>query len=116
MNRNGTYKAQIIGPMTGLPDYNRPAFAAAASRLRSLGYRVFNPGDWTDVPDPEALTWDDWMLRALEALDHADVAVLLPGRSASRGSRREFERAKERGLPMLDYGTGICRRQRGRVS
>ena len=32
----------IAGPMTGLPDFNYPAFNAAAARMRALGFEVEN--------------------------------------------------------------------------
>lgn len=46
----------ISGPMTGLSEYNYPAFHAAAQALREAGYHVTNPAenglppadDWTD--------------------------------------------------------------------
>lgn len=33
----------LSGPMTGLPDLNRPAFDAAARLLRGKGLTVYNP-------------------------------------------------------------------------
>lgn len=35
------------GPMTGLPDHNRPAFDAAAKRLREQGHFVINPAEFS---------------------------------------------------------------------
>ena len=35
----------LSGPMTGLPDFNRPAFHAAAAALRAQGYVVINPAE-----------------------------------------------------------------------
>lgn len=35
----------LAGPMTGLPEFNYPAFHAEAARLRGLGYQVENPAD-----------------------------------------------------------------------
>src|SRR4051812_5872664 len=47
-------RAYIAGPITGIHDSNRKAFAAEAARLRALGYEVISPleicagieGDW----------------------------------------------------------------------
>ena len=33
----------LAGPMTGIAEFNFPAFDAAAAKLRDLGYVVFNP-------------------------------------------------------------------------
>lgn len=30
----------LCGPMSDLPDFNHPAFSAAAAELRAAGYRV----------------------------------------------------------------------------
>ncbi len=37
----------LAGPMTGLPDLNRPAFDAAERRLTEQGHFVINPHDLT---------------------------------------------------------------------
>lgn len=36
-------KIYIAGPMTGLPEFNFPAFFAAEERLKRAGYTTFNP-------------------------------------------------------------------------
>lgn len=38
-------KIYIAGPMTGYPDFNFPAFYAAAAYFKSRGWTVFNPAD-----------------------------------------------------------------------
>ena len=42
------YQVYLSGPMSDLPDYNRPAFNEAAALLRSMGLTVFNPAEITD--------------------------------------------------------------------
>lgn len=38
-------KIYISGPMADKPNFNFPAFDAAAAKLRALGHEVFNPAD-----------------------------------------------------------------------
>jgi hypothetical protein len=61
-----TYRLYISGPMSGLPDENRPAFAEAERQLRAAGYDVFNPASQPDVPRWK--TGDYLVLRDLPAL------------------------------------------------
>ncbi|WP_259331943.1 DUF4406 domain-containing protein [Pseudomonas sp. GW101-3H06] len=51
-------RVYVAGPMTGLMDFNYPAFNAAADQLRALGYEVENPADHGIVPGAE---WADYM-------------------------------------------------------
>lgn len=42
-----TKKIYIAGPMTGLPEFNRPNFHLMATRLEKEGYSVLNPAVFT---------------------------------------------------------------------
>lgn len=79
-------RVYIAGPMTGLPEYNYPAFNAAARRLRALGFEVENPAE---NPDPKCGTWLGYMRMAIRQLVTCDVVALLPGWRGSRGARIE---------------------------
>lgn len=48
----------IAGPMTGLPDFNFPAFNDMAAILRGLGYHVENPAEHGVV---EGAEWADYL-------------------------------------------------------
>lgn len=55
----------IAGPMSGIPEWNYPAFHAAEAKLKAEGWRVFNPAkkDEEDgVIDEEAKTDGDTAL------------------------------------------------------
>lgn len=87
----------LSGPMTGLPDFNAPAFNAAAQRLRHLGHTVFNPVE-NGVP-PDA-AWHDHMRADIAALTKCAALVALPGCENSRGAQLEIHIAKCLGMPI----------------
>ncbi|PTQ70393.1 DUF4406 domain-containing protein [Pseudomonas sp. GV071] len=74
----------LSGPMTGLPDFNYPAFNAEAARLRALGYEVVNPAE-----NPPQASWADYMRQDIPQLLTCDTLALLPGWHNSRGARME---------------------------
>jgi hypothetical protein len=95
----GVVKLQLLGPMSNLPDFNYPAFNAAAGALRQLGHEVFNPAETAggDTTLPRAF----YMRAALGALLNAEGAVLLPGWETSEGAQVEFKVAAQLGLLIV---------------
>lgn len=99
-------KLYVCGPMSHRPQFNIPAFDAAAEALRALGHEVINPAE-EDSPavraaalasphgDPADLiptgeTWGDMLARDVKIVaDGIDGVVVLPGWHASRGARLE---------------------------
>lgn len=79
----------ISGPMTGIPDYNRPAFNAAAAKLRGLGFEVVNPAE-----QPERPTWEEYMRHDIKLMMDCRSIVLLPGWESSKGARVEYQIAE----------------------
>ena len=95
----------IAGPMTFYPEFNFPAFQAAASELHDMGLRsVFHMANGTP-PDPEdAAPWSVYLRVALrKMLDSADAVVVLPGWRESKGARLEVHVALELGMPVVEY-------------
>ena len=91
-----TYRIYISGPMTGLPDYNRPAFAVAALHLLQAGYDVKNP-----AAQPEVFGWTTagyLIERDLPMLRRCHGVALLPGWQKSLGARTEIELARDLGM------------------
>lgn len=79
----------ISGPITGLADLNKPAFATAATQLRALGYAVINPHE-IGAPSELLLPWADYLRADLIAmLQGANALALLPGWERSRGATLE---------------------------
>lgn len=86
----------LAGPMTGLPDFNYPAFFVAADALRQAGYVVLNPAEIGVHP---TWTWTDYMRAGLETLTtYAEAIAVLPGWERSRGARIEVRIARKFGL------------------
>lgn len=116
-------KLYVAGPMRGLPDFNFPAFDAAADFLRSLGHEVISPAehDREVYPDIEAwpgyaagdtslcpafdfiaaITWD------MKAVLDSDGIVLLPGWEASSGVAHELYVAKAAGKFVFFLEVGL---------
>lgn len=94
----------IAGPMTGLPDFNYPAFNAAADRLRAAGVDVVCP---TDLHDGDTSHPHAYYLRlGLRALLDCDELVLLPGWSGSRGAQLERYVAEVLGMRVTEWA--VC--------
>lgn len=99
----------LSGPMTGHPDWNYPAFHAAAERLRALGHIVYNPADSTkntETTTRAEFLRDDLVFftgdNGLNGFAPADAICLLPGWERSAGARMELHVALELGLTVFE--------------
>ena len=91
----------IAGPMTGYPQFNYPAFNAAAQSLRDAGYDTLNPVDseqHNDTGTPQ--TWDWYMRHALRMVLDADGIACLPGWESSKGASLEVTVASALGVKV----------------
>lgn len=94
--------------MTGLPQFNFPAFDAMAARLRALLFEVVSPAELDDPEDREAAlasadgsmlgghgktkkSWGDFLSRDVKLIADGGIEgiVVLPGWETSRGARLE---------------------------
>lgn len=91
----------LAGPMTGLPDLNYPAFAERTAALRSLGYDVVSPAETADVPEPAALSWEEWMRRDIKLLVECEGVACLPDWERSRGASLEVHIARALGMDVM---------------
>lgn len=91
----------IAGPMTGIPDYNYPAFNQAETDLRAAGYDVLNPvASEEHNTTGTTQTWQWYMRHALAMVIQADGVALLPGAQNSRGAALERHVAEALELPV----------------
>ncbi|WP_278939834.1 DUF4406 domain-containing protein [Pseudomonas helleri] len=88
----------IAGPMTGLPEFNFPAFNAMAEKMRGAGWHVENPAEHGHVDGAE---WADYLRYDIGRLATCEAIMLLPGWSKSRGARLEVSIAKELGMVFM---------------
>lgn len=87
----------LSGPMSGIPDFNYPAFNAEAAKLRAEGHRVINPAE-SDLPASAA--WRDHMREDLRHLLGCTQIHLLPGHSQSKGAMLELSVAHALGMKI----------------
>lgn len=80
-------KLYISGPMTGIVDFNFPAFFAAEELLRGLGYEVVNPAR---VGYVSGWKHRDYLKRDIPMLLECDGVALLDGYEDSKGCRAEI--------------------------
>lgn len=92
----------ISGPMTGVADYNFPAFNRAAADLRSLGLEVVNPVELNEHLGTEA-DWHEYLRNDIKALCDCTHLVLLPGWEDSNGAHLELHLAHRLGLKVVIY-------------
>lgn len=100
-------KIYLAGPMTGLPEFNYPAFHEAAAALRLRGYEVLNPAEfYTHTELPRAF----YLRRSLaRMLLEADAIAMLPGYEKSAGAQLELEAARQSGFEVYFYAGGtLC--------
>lgn len=98
VDRRHLVTVYIAGPMTGLPEFNYPAFNAVAAELRTQGCEVVNPAEHDTGSTGKA--WDFYMRLGLRGLLECDEVILLPGWESSRGARLERYVAEQLGMPI----------------
>lgn len=120
-------KVYIAGPMTGIPQFNVPAFIYAAADLRGKGYDVLSPyemdveagigdatigspdGDLTKLVEKTGSSWGDVLARDVKAISDngVDGIFVLEGWEKSRGARLEVFVGLLNKLPVFEYPTGL---------
>ena len=91
----------IAGPMTGIENFNFPAFNKAAKFLRSKGFGVVNPAEIAPVT---GMSWRWYMQQDIPQLVKCDAIYLLPGWRQSKGATLEHHIAQELGMTIIYEG------------
>lgn len=86
----------IAGPMSGIYNYNRPAFFAAARQLAEAGHVPINPATL-----PTTLDDKTYMPICTSMIDGADAVYLLDGWEHSGGAMAEFAYARRQGKQIV---------------
>lgn len=114
MDRDGTVKAYLAGPMTGIAEFNFPAFDAVAADLRGAGWEVISPAelDRADGFDERGMSGIEpltdhqrrrFARNDIAALLTVDAIVLLPGWQGSTGATNESKVAGWLGLAAFEW-------------
>lgn len=88
----------LSGPMTGIEEYNHPAFHAAAADLREKGFEVISPAE---IEHP-IHTWESCMRKDIMELMNAEKVAVLPGWEKSKGAKIEVYLALDLGMEVIN--------------
>lgn len=91
-------KVFISGPMTGIKDFNKPAFDRAEQWLTQAGYSVFNPAR---MHFDDTWTHEEIMRIDLAALAQCDYILMLDGWRTSKGATHEYLYAMATGIELM---------------
>lgn len=85
-------KIYISGPMRGIPEFNFPAFHAAAARLRVLGHEVINPAELDAATNTTGWVFEDFIQRDFDVIlsQRVEAIALLDGWQKSQGATMEL--------------------------
>lgn len=96
----------LSGPMSGLPEFNYPAFAKYAARYRAEGMTVMSPHemDGGDTTKP----WAFYLRNDITLLASGTIEriYLMPGWHQSRGANLEKTVGEALGIALYDAETG----------
>lgn len=97
----------ICGPMTGIHDFNYPAFTEAARALREQGHEIVSPHEVVLYNRQAPKPWAYYVRQDLIAmLQYCNAIARLPGWQASRGACLECSVAEALGFKAYDIIDG----------
>lgn len=102
-------RVYVAGRMTGLPEFNYPAFNAAAAAWRSAGWEVVNPAEAFEGDSSRA--YAEYVAHDVEVLKTCDAVAVLPGWDDPEARGSVWEREIARSLlhiPVYDAAAPIA--------
>ena len=114
-------RVYLSGPMSGKPDWNKPAFDAAERALRDMGaVDVYNPAAFVPADGEAFHPHESYMLTKLHeltkhyyagykrpAVPYYDAIVMLPRWYGSKGASVEYGVAVACGIDVVYYGDEV---------
>lgn len=85
----------LSGPMSGLPEFNFPAFHKVAGLLRAKGHFVVSPAE---ITTDTGASWQECLRADIKALCDCDAVALMDGWEHSNGAHLELHIAHRLGL------------------
>lgn len=90
----------LAGPMSGIPEFNYPAFRKAAAEWRAFGWDVVDPSEKfdgrTDLP------YDVYLRASINDVLACGAIAVLPGWENSKGAALEVHIGRALGYPIYD--------------
>lgn len=93
------HKVYIAGPMTGIPEFNRPEFFRMAEHVKACGEVPLNPAIL-----PDGLSHSEYIDICIAMMRCATKVVFLNGWQGSIGARAEMALAEKLGLVIEHQG------------
>jgi len=93
----------LAGPMSGIADFNYPAFEKAEYELEISGIKILSPHKLYSDSVPGTLKYEDYLKTGFRALLTCDGIILLKGWGRSKGARRELDIALDLKYPVYYY-------------
>jgi len=91
-------KIYISGPMTGIADFNYPAFNKKAKALKKVGYKVCNPAK---IKHKDKNNWTMCLKESIIKMLTCDTVFLLDGWEKSDGATIEKELAEKVNMELV---------------
>jgi hypothetical protein len=89
-------KVYVSGPMTGIKDFNYPAFECAELFFKNLGAVVYSPHK-----APCFKSWEDYMRYDIKMLCDCEYIFMLEGWENSKGAKIEKYIAESIGIKTI---------------
>lgn len=103
----GLPKLYLIGQMTGVENFNYPAFHLAEAQLHEAGYEVLSPAIGDPPTVDEAQPYGFYFKRGLTQLLQCDAIAWLPGYGLSKGAQLEERIGETLGMRIRNVDAWI---------